>query len=150
MSTILSIESISVILNGHTVEGWSDDNDALSLPEGIELANVTRGADGRMVGATTGNKGGQVRIKLQANSPSTKFFMGKLTEQIRGAVITYNGTVVDSRLGTSVRLYRGVMMSGPMGQTIGKGSAPNREFIFEFESVIPNYAGANISAVARA
>lgn len=149
MSTILSIEEVIVIINGHTVEGWSDDTDALSLPEGIELANVTRGADGRMIGATTGNKGGQLRLKLQPNSPSTQFFMRQLTQIIRGAAITYTGAIVDTRLGTSVTLLRGVMMSGPLGQTMGKGSAPNREFVFEFESVIPNYSGATISSVAR-
>ena len=67
-----SLEQTTVTLNGHTVTGWSDDTDALSLPS-IDLSNVKRGASGEMVATTTGEKGGPVTIKLLPNSPSVIF-----------------------------------------------------------------------------
>lgn len=144
MSTFVSIEDTDVVINGHTVEGWSDDADALTLPD-VELASVTRGADGRMVASSTGNKGGEVTIKLLPNSPSTQFFSQRAAEIVGGAVIIFHGLIRNSRLGFSTRLSRGVLMTAPLGQTLGKGEAAAREFTFEFEEILPNYDGARPS-----
>lgn len=136
-----SIENVSVVLNGHTVQGWSDDADALSLPN-IDLANVVRGADGGMVSTSTGEKGGPVIFKLRPNSPSTAFFMNALAAQQNGASVSWNGLIRDSQNQTNAILTNGVLMNGPLGQTMGKGSTANREFTFEFELVVPDYSAA--------
>lgn len=142
--TDFSLENVSVILNGHTVQGFSEDADALSLPN-IDLANVVRGADGGIVATSTGDKGGPVILKLRPNSPSVPFFMSAMAAQQNGASLSWNGIIRDSQNQTNVSLTGGTMTNGPTGQTMGKGSTANREFTFEFERVIPDYLGALFS-----
>lgn len=141
MSTIVSITDTTCILNGHLIRGWSDDADALMLPD-IEVANIIRGADGLMVASSTGDRGGEVTIKLLANSPSAAFLFGQAGLILRGARIIFNGSIRNARMGMSTRLDRGVMKTLPGGQTMGKGEAAAREFVFEFQEVLPNYDGA--------
>jgi len=138
-----SLEQVSVVLNGHTVTGWSDDTDALSLPN-IDLANVVRGADGKMVSASTGDKGGPVVLKLLPNSPSVKFFMAAVAAQLNGANIVWQGIIRDSINQVNVALINGVLQNGPLGQTLGKGEAGNREFTIEFERIIPDYLSSTL------
>ncbi len=133
-----SIEQTTVILNGHTVTGWSDDADALGMPN-VDLANVVRGADGKMVASSTGEKGGPIVIKLLANSPSTKFLMNMVVAQQNGASVSWNGIIRDAINQINVILTNGTLSNAPLGQTIGKGEAANREFTFEFERILPVY-----------
>ena len=140
----ISLEGTTFILNGHVVEGWSEATDALSLPD-IELAQVQRGADGKMVASSTGNKGGEVQIKLLANSPSCQFLMQQMAQIMRGARVVWEGSIHNAQAGFSVTLGRGVLMTAPAGQTMGKGDVPERVFVFEFETVLPNYDAAIFS-----
>lgn len=138
-----SIEQVSVNLNGHTVTGWSDDADALSLPS-VDLANVVRGADGKKIAVSTGEKGGPVIIKLLANSPSVKFFMNAVLAQKNGAAVTWTGIIRDSLNGTNILLTGGTLSHAPLGQTLGKGEASNMEFTFEFETVDADYLSSTL------
>ena len=137
-----SLEQTTVILNGHTVTGWSDDADALSIPD-IDISAIKRGADGKMVAASTGEKGGPVIIKLLANSPSVKFFQNIATAQLGGAAVVWAGIVRDAISGINVALLNGVLTHAPLGPTMGKGDIANREYTIEFESIIADYSGAN-------
>lgn len=136
-----SLEQVALVLNGHTVTGYGDDTDALSLPN-IDLANVVRGADGKMVSVSTGDKGGPLVIKLLPNSPSVAFFMNAVTAQLNGASVKWNGLIRDSINQVNVALYNGTLSNAPLGQTMGKGDAGNREFTFEFERITPDYLTA--------
>ncbi|MCK5607376.1 hypothetical protein KAR91_36165 [Candidatus Pacearchaeota archaeon] len=136
-----SMEQVAVDLNGHTVTGWSDDTDGLSLPD-VDLATVIRGADGKMVAINTGNKGGPVIFKLLANSSSTKFFMNAVAAQLNGSSIEFNCTVRDSINQTTISMVKGTLSNAPLGQTLGKGSAGNRNFTIEFERITPDYQAA--------
>lgn len=138
-----SLEQVSVNLNGHTVTGWSDDTDALSLPN-IDLANIVRGADGQMTSTSTGEKGGPVILKLLPNSPSTKFFMTAVAAQQNGAAVKWNGLIRDSINQINVALINGTLQNAPLGQTIGKGESANREFTIEFERIIPDYLSSTL------
>lgn len=137
-----SLEQMTLTLNGHSVTGWSDDTDALSLPS-IDLSNIKRGASGEMVATTTGEKGGPVTIKLLPNSPSVKFFQNLITSIQQGGRVEFNGSIVDSVNGITVSLQRGVMQNAPLGPTIGKGEVANREYVIEFERVEADYSAAN-------
>ena len=136
-----ALENIDMILNGHIVTGWSDDADALSLPN-IDLASVVRGADGGMVSTSTGDKGGPVILKLRPNSPSTSFFMNAVEAQLNGGAVSWNGIIRDGQNNTVVTLVNGVLTNAPLGQTMGKGETPSREFTIEFEKVTPSYLAA--------
>ena len=137
-----SLEQTVVILNGHTVTGWSDDADALSLPD-IDISAVKKGADGKMVAASTGEKGGPVIIKLLPNSPSVKFFQNIATAQLAGAAVVWAGIIRDAINGINVALVNGILTHAPLGPTIGKGDVANREYTIEFESIIADYSGAS-------
>ena len=140
MSNNVSLEHTIVIINGHRCEGWAKQNDALSLPD-IEVSQSEVGPDGLQVSSSTGMRGGPVIFKFQANSRSRAFFGEQMSRIQRGAAITFDGTIQNPQTGLSVRLSRGVLKKGPVGQTLGDGVAPAGVFEFDFETVLSNWAG---------
>ena len=141
----VSIEHTEAIFNGHRVQGWAPVADALMLPD-ITLAEESVGPDGLMVVSSTGEKGGPVVFKLQANSPSTAFFLQQMAVILRGAAVEWSGTITNSMTGASTRCERGFLKVSPAGQTLGNGTPPPREFTLRFESTIPNYDGAQMQS----
>ncbi len=133
-----SAEQTVVVINGHTFTGFSDDTDAISFPN-IDLANVVRGADGKMVAVSTGDKGGPFILKLLPNSPSVKFMMNSVAAQLHGGAVKWNGIVRDALNQVNFALINGTLTNAPVGQTIGKGEAKNAEFTIEFERITPDY-----------
>jgi len=144
MGIQIDVSSTTLNLNGHDVTGWSDDADALTIPD-IDLANVRRGGDGQMVAHSTGDRGGAVMVKLLPTSDSTRFLMNAVTAQLNGGTVIWNGIVRNNTTGATILLTRGILQHAPLGQTVGKGDAANMEFTFEFESVIPDYSAADFS-----
>ena len=149
---LFSLQDVTVILNGHTVEGeqiikgWSEDTDALTLPDAFEFASVRRGATGVMAAFSTGDRGGPVSLKLMPNSPSVPFFMKQVTRiLVDKAEVIWDGSVIHSRTKASVALSRGVLVSGPLWYTMGKGEAGNLTFMWEFEQIIPNFTNVNFA-----
>ena len=149
-----SLQDVTVILNGHTVEGeqtisgWSEDTDALTLPDAFEFASVRRGATGKMAAFSTGDRGGPVTLKLMPNSPSVPFFMNQVTRILGDkAEVIWDGSVKHSKSDASVALIRGVLVSGPLWYTMGKGEAGNLTFTWEFEQIIPNFTKVNFADV---
>ena len=141
MSNLISLESCSFILNGLTVSGWSDDTDAFSPPN-IEALAEKIGADGKMVVTSTGNKGGDLTIKLLPNSHTAKILMNAFSAQLAGAAVEWHGLFKDHRNGVLITFLKGWLKSAPSGVQIGKGQVGNLEFVFTFERIIPDYSGA--------
>ena len=137
-----AVEQTTVEINGHIFSGFSDDADAIMLPQEIEMAIAKYGADGRMVTVGTGQKGGPVTLKLQPNSVSVKFMMNSVASIQTGSVIEWSGSIRYSN-GTTVTLERGTLMSSDYGQTLGKGDVRNLPFTWNFERVTPDYSSAN-------
>ena len=155
----LSLKDTTVILNGHTlveslpeqtVNGWSEDTDALTLPDAFEFASVRRGASGDMAAFSTGDRGGPVSLKLLPNSPSVPFLMQQVTAILNKAVVIWEGKVEHKLTGYSVTLTRGVLMSGPLGYTMGKGEVGNLTFTWEFEEITPTFEQVNFDYVSTA
>ena len=147
-----SLQDVTVILNGHTVggdhtiTGWSEDTDALTLPDAFEFASVRRGASGDMAAFSTGDRGGPVSLKLLPNSPSVPFLMNQVTRILRDkAEVIWDGSVKHGRSGASVALKRGILISGPVWYTMGKGEASNLTFNWEFKDIIPNFTTVNFA-----
>lgn len=138
MSLFFDLEHTVVRINGHRLGGWADEEDAFMLPD-IDLYETTRGADGKMLANSTATRGGEVTIKLLANSPSTAFFMQQWAQIVQGGRVEFNGSWSNSQSGASGRFQRGVMKKGPAGQTLGKSAAATREFVFDFESILATY-----------
>ena len=152
---LFSLQDVTVTLNGHTVEGeqtirgWSEDTDALMIPDAFEFASVRRGAAGDMAAFSTGDRGGPVSLKLLPNSPSVPFLMNQVSRiLVERAVVIWDGSVKHSRTGASVTLKRGILVSGPLWYTMGKGEAGNLTFNWEFQEIIPDFAKVNFADVS--
>lgn len=141
MSLFDSVQHTIFDLNGFVVEGWSEDEDALMLPD-VELFTVERGGDGMMIAHATANRGGEVTIKLLATSTTTQYLMQQVAQILKGAEIVFQATMINLKTNQSVLFERGVLKTAPLGPSVGKSKAQNREFVFEFESITPNYDGA--------
>lgn len=137
-----------MILNGHRVEGWSEDEDALMMPE-ITVAATIRGGDGLMMSQSTGDLGGEVTIKLLATSKSTQFFMQQHEIIRRGARVIWNGSIDYGAMGNRNVLRIGAMLTGPSGQTLGKGRAATRQFVFDFQEISNNADAGKFSNAPR-
>ena len=145
---LFSLQDVTVTLNGHTVEGWSKDTDALTLPDAFEFASVRRGATGDMAAFSTGDRGGPVSLKLMPNSPSVPFLMNQVTRiLVDKAEVIWDGSVKHSKSDASVTLKRGILISGPVWYTMGKGEVSNLTFTWEFEEIIPDFAKVNFADV---
>ena len=149
---LYSLQDVTFTLNGHTVEGeqiirgWSEDTDALTLPDAFEFASVRRGATGVMAAFSTGDRGGPVTLKLMPNSPSVPFLMNQVTRILGNkAEVIWDGSVKHSKSGASVALIRGILVSGPLWYTMGKGEAGNLTFTWEFQEIIPDFAKVNFA-----
>lgn len=136
----INLRNSTLILNGHTVEGWADEDDALMFPQ-TTLANVTRGADGKMQASSTGNVGDGIEIKLLATSRSVAFF-GKQVQHLKnGGRVVFNGTFIDNINNTTVSLERGVMTEAPDHASLGQGAAGTVTYKIEFEEIKPDFSG---------
>lgn len=134
-----SLHETKFIINGYEVQGWSEDTGALTLPDAFEFASVRRGATGDMAVFSTGDRGGPVSLSLLPTSPSVPFFMQQLSAIREGKRVIWEGSVEYTPTGAHVELKRGVLMSGPLGFTMGKNDVGNLTFTWEFEDIIPNF-----------
>ena len=145
--TIVGIDQFVVEIGGHMVGGWSEDSDALMMPEAFELITTRRGADGQLIGSFTNDLGGPITFKLLPNSSSTGFFMqaGASMLENRRSVICWSGVGRNISQSYDFYLEKGVMTHMPLGQNTGKSSAANQMFTFDFEKIIPDYSRATFN-----
>jgi hypothetical protein len=129
-------------ISGITIQGWSDDTDALSLPE-IESIIMKTGADGGQTGISNGVKGGEVIIKLRPDSPTVKPFGVFALSQQNGVYILHQGYIRFPDIGVNTVLENGRLTKFPSGITLGKGDVGNQVFTFTFEKIKTDYSAAN-------
>ena len=84
-------------------------------------------------------------FKLLPNSPSTQFLQQQVARILRRAQVDWDGIIVNAQARFNVILQGGILMTAPVGQTMGKGEAAVHTFVFEFETVLPNYDAANFT-----
>lgn len=147
MATAIDIETVVVTLNDrHTIAGWSQDTDALMLPDSFEALGTKRGADGMMEVTRTGAKGGPVTVKLLVTSPSCTYLFTQAARQMtENLVIKWKMDIEDAVNGWEVHGVEGVLMTHPLGPTIGQGEAASREFVFDFERLTPDFSRADFT-----
>lgn len=135
MAIPMDISQGAFILNKHLFTGWSDAEDALGMPGDIELSIEKVGADGLAVGQGTGNKGGEVTLKLMPNSPSVAFMSNLIKRQQQGIPIVYNGSWTHGVSGEKVYLKGGFLKRGPKGTIMGKGNVGEKVYVFYFSVI---------------
>ena len=146
MGLYYSIHDVSVILNDNQLEGFSDDTDAISLPQ-LTLGEGVFGLDGTLLAVSSGEYGGEVTFKFLASSATIPLMMSYVLEAQRGAYTVFNGKIWNARERVGTDLIRGFLRMGEIGQTIGKASVPPREYTFMFERLVPTYEGSRNRAI---
>jgi len=141
----VSVIGTTAIFNGHQVQGWSSDGDALDMPDSFTPVAIAQGADGLMVASRTGMLGDEIGLKLMPNSISTQFFMQQLAMFMQGVNTIWEGSVQYNN-GASVQCARGVLLQTPLGLDVGGDTAAMREFRFRFETIIPNFDGGQFDS----
>jgi hypothetical protein len=134
---ITQVEAIMTLSKiPHKITGWSDSADCLSLPDSSELNQVKKGADGKMVSSSTGEKGGEVSVKVLPNSP----FVDRMSAEIelikQGVQIPIELLVTNTTVGDVTVCTGGALKSAPVGLTYGKGEVGEMVYVFEFERIV--------------
>lgn len=148
--SFVSLRTCTLIMNpsasggGHLVQGWADEDEALTMPT-TTLANVSRGADGKMQASSTGNDGGPVEIKLLATSPSTKYFATAVADAKNGNPKTFDAHLNDRANGVQTVMSNGVLTDVMDGPSLGQGSASTITYTIEFERIISDYSGTSFT-----
>ena len=129
--TAISPDNTDLVLNGHKFTGFTDANDAIMAPN-ITSAEYKWGADGEMLGGSTGKRGEILTVKLLPNSRTFLDFLLPILEQEQasGAKVTFNGGLYYRALNISVSLETVQISTHPPLITIGNSFAGNVEFGF--------------------
>lgn len=127
-----------IFLSGipHEISGWSDSADCLSLPDASELNMVKKGADGKMVASNTGEKGGEVTIKVLANSPFVDRMAAEIELIKQGVQIPAQLLITNQTVGDTTACANGSLKTAPVGVTYGKGEVGEMVYVWEFETIV--------------
>ena len=114
---ILSNSNIECIINGHTFNGWADEDPPWEF-EQDDAAEIFDGADGGMYASGMTRLGGTFRFKMSPSSPTTQWAiqqeqMRKNAHKEKAALVVYSGTLSDNLQGVSHDLAGGVIMNFP-------------------------------------
>ena len=147
MSQVLSRAQIELIVNGHRVEGYADEDRPVEFPTGDEMATVQTGADGGVYATSVPMFGGAIMIRLQPASPSVQWFCNEKErwkqDNINGRPITvYEGTYSDPAQGRSATLEGGILQQCPDISEPGI----TFEIAIYFEKITPDLDSANFAA----
>lgn len=132
----LSLEVSQVVIDGITFTGFSDDDDAISLPGEVESMNVKVGADGtRTYNLTSKAKGGEVSFKLSHKSPTVKLLQVKIIAQQNGVVAPSNGLITYSD-GSKLIMSDGRLIKHPAAWSLGTSGGSTMVYVYDFSSLI--------------
>ena len=132
---------IELILNGHRIVGWADDDPPYEF-ESEEAAEYKRGQDGGLYGRSMQSFGAKLTIKLDPSSPSTQWCiqqeqMRKNAEKSGDSIRVFAGTISDSAAGISMQLAGGGIVKFPPWSVANQ----SYEAEIEFEEVTSEVDG---------
>lgn len=135
----MDMTQVDVVVTLHdvpvTVKGWSDSSDCLSLPDSVELNQFKKGATGKMVASGTGEKGGEVSIKVLANSTFVDAMSAEIGLIKSGQQMPIHAHIQNKSVGDYVECINGCLKTAPDGVTYGKGEVGEMSYVFEFETI---------------
>ncbi|MEH7876964.1 phage protein [Rhizobium laguerreae] len=87
-STAYSFINVSATLDGQTVQGLWDGDDAIVVTQGADAGTGIVGADGSGIFSISADKSAQISVKLQHTSPTHRLLMQKhKRQQALGSVV---------------------------------------------------------------
>ena len=136
---IMDMTQVDVTITLHDVPvkvtGWSDSSDCLSLPDSSELNMFKKGATGKMVASGTGEKGGEVSLKILANSPFVDAMSAEIGLIKAGSQFPIFIHIQNKTVGDYIECINGVLKTAPDGVTYGKGEVGEMVYVLEFETI---------------
>ena len=147
MTGILDHAHREIIINGHRIVDFADEQRPAEWSTGEELYNAIRGKTGALQVSSNGVLGSGLTIRVLASSDSAKWAVGELQAYKRAVKdgtehTTYQGSDSDPVEGTFTRMEGGILMACP----------PKREpdttfeFSFLFETVDTTEDGSTTAA----
>ena len=147
MTGILDHAHRDIIINGHRVVGFADEQRPAEWSTGEELYNAIRGKTGALQVSSNGVVGRGLTLRVLGTSDTAKWGIGQLQAYHRAVKdgtqhIIYKGTDADAVEGSSLRMEGGVLMDCP----VKREPDTTFEFSFLFEEVVPNDDGSTTSS----
>ena len=88
-SSAYTMKNVSITLDGRTVLGLWDGDDAVQIAPLIDVGTMMVGADGSSIFSQHANEGATITLRLQHTSPTHRQLMQKLKRQrTRGIILT--------------------------------------------------------------
>ena len=143
MAQYLSHSHIEMVLSGHRVTGYAEEDRPIEFEDGTDRTTIQMGKDGGSYGVSESMFGGKIMVRLAPTSPTTAWFITRNEEKKQAQINNqpervYDGSYTDSVQGRSVVLSGGTLIDCPdmsePGQTFEVG-------IF-FERIAGNVDGA--------
>lgn len=136
MTTPRGFNNYEVEIGGIRVEGFTNDSDAFMPPQEIEGVTVVTGADGTHERFDTGERGGEVVVKLQASSPTVPKFLRQVERQKQGDNVNWDmhARNLSSNFRTEGR--DGVCTKWPGGEQVGGSAIGAMQFTFDYQEII--------------
>ena len=130
-------EQLTVIMNGHEVQGWAPVADFFMPPQATEFYTSRTGPKGDKFFYRQGmSRGGEVKIVLMPNSPTVDFFDQQVQIVNQGGQVMWNGSARNRANGKSQTFERGVLKTAAKGDQFGAETVADKTYIFEFETII--------------
>lgn len=143
MPALFSNAHIELVLNGHRVLGYADEERPVEFPTAVDMAELSFGPDGGLYGKSMAQLGGDVTIRVTPNSPTAQWLVRQKMawkESLKsGSPVTiYSGSFSDASQGRSAQLEGGILRQCPDLPESGV----TFEAIFTFEEITANVDGA--------
>ena len=137
--TAMDLVGSTIIVNGHTCEGWSSDGDCFGPPQDHELERVVTGADGLSASFGTGMRGGEFNYKFMPNSASY-FYFNKLGQQKlrkdNNAQRVMEGSADFPFVGVKSTMKGGRLIKMPLAYQGGQGEFAPGTFVIYWEECL--------------
>ena len=148
MPLILSARNVQVIftLKGQRArrfQDFSEAEDAIMMPEDVQLVNSVTGATGKKFFSGTAEQGGEVTLKFLPVSDDVKWLFNHAMQVMDNDILnSWSGSIVAPDHGFDHVLTNGALSKTPLGLTFGKGATNRPQWTWDFERIAPNYANA--------
>lgn len=129
-------KNVQATLDGLTVRGLFDGDDAISVERGADVGTLLVGADGSSIFSQSSNESAQITLRLQHTSPTHRQLLQKERQQRAGRLIGFPFDLIETGSGEGGTADKCFIMQGP---TDSKGeNASVREWVIITGNWTPN------------
>lgn len=95
-TTAYSMLNVTATLDGRTVLGLFDGDNALQVSQGVDVGTMLVGADGSSLFSQTADRSAQITLRLQHTSPTHRQLVQKWKAQRAGRLVGFPFDFIDS------------------------------------------------------